>query len=414
MFSVILLAVLVVALELLSLAAFPLVLHRGFHRAELAAQRAAAMQVAWQATDGADPRDQPREILHPYLGYVTNPALPSVGEEGFHCEPPALRHRSAGQVLIGIFGGSVARDFAQDGGTEPLGRALGQLDEYAGRELVFLNYAIGGYKQPQQYFALSYLLALGGELDVVVNLDGFNEIALHREANGRTGVAPIFPRAWAARVRTVDDVAAQRLAGTIGLAQERRAAWARWFDAAPLRWSVTASLVWSLYDRARDSELVRLQGRLQTLRTAESWVVTGPRTIRGVGGGAVDEELVAIWTRCSIQMHRLCRANGIRYIHALQPNQYLPGSKPMGEEERRVAIHPDCYHARSVPACYPMLSAAGAEQLRIGAGVAFYDLTMVFRDVEEPLYCDICCHLVRRGNELLGAALGQMIVDDSR
>jgi len=35
------------------------------------------------------------------------------------------------------------------------------------------------------------------------------------------------------------------------------------------------------------------------------------------------EDLAAVWKRCSIQMHKFCAANGIRYFHFLQPNQYV-------------------------------------------------------------------------------------------
>jgi hypothetical protein len=37
-------------------------------------------------------------------------------------------------------------------------------------------------------------------------------------------------------------------------------------------------------------------------------------------------------------MRALCRGNGIPFFVFLQPNQYLPGRKPMGREEQAVAI----------------------------------------------------------------------------
>ena len=40
------------------------------------------------------------------------------------------------------------------------------------------NFGSGGYKQPQQLAALSEALLLGVPLDVVVNIDGYNEVAL--------------------------------------------------------------------------------------------------------------------------------------------------------------------------------------------------------------------------------------------
>ena len=43
--------------------------------------------------------------------------------------------------------------------------------------------ALGGMKQPQQLLALEYFLSLGASFDVVINLDGFNEIALPYSEN---------------------------------------------------------------------------------------------------------------------------------------------------------------------------------------------------------------------------------------
>jgi hypothetical protein len=53
-----------------------------------------------------------------------------------------------------------------------------------------------GWKQPQQPLALSYFLSLGAKYDVVMNLDGFNELALPFLNNLRAGVYPFFPRLW--------------------------------------------------------------------------------------------------------------------------------------------------------------------------------------------------------------------------
>jgi hypothetical protein len=41
-------------------------------------------------------------------------------------------------------------------------------------------------------------------------------------------------------------------------------------------------------------------------------------------------------------MARLAEANGARYLHFLQPNQYLEGSKPISDEEREIVIEKIC------------------------------------------------------------------------
>ena len=91
-------------------------------------------------------------------------------------------------------------------------------------------------------------------------------------------------------------------------------------------------------------------------------------------------------------MRELCEANGIGYLHALQPNQYLQDSKPLSEEERRVAIGPPQWgYRRAAEEGFPLLVDAGRELAT--AGVDFEDLTDVFADVTAPVYVDACCHV---------------------
>jgi hypothetical protein len=123
--------------------------------------------------------------------------------------------------------------------------------------------------------------------------------------------------------------------------------------------------------------------------------------------GEVYRQLALHWSRSSRAMANLCAGAGMQYLHFLQPNQYLPGSKPMGAEERRQALDPASPYVGSVPAGYPQLRAYGEELA--GEGVAFRDLSMLFSDIDEVLYSDTCCHLNARGNELLAKEVALFI-----
>ena len=63
-----------------------------------------------------------------------------------------------------------------------------------GRGRCSLLCARGGYKEPQQVNALVLLFALGFEPDVVIDIDGFNEVALGNN-NQSLGFHPAFPSA---------------------------------------------------------------------------------------------------------------------------------------------------------------------------------------------------------------------------
>jgi hypothetical protein len=119
--------------------------------------------------------------------------------------------------------------------------------------------------------------------------------------------------------------------------------------------------------------------------------------------------LVRIWKDSSLQMKRLCDANGIAYAHFLQPNQYVPDSKPMSAAERKVAIA-DGDYAKGATQGYPALRQQGEELRR--AGVNFHDLTMAFKDVEEGMYNDNCCHLTPAGYRVIARMIGDRLGQD--
>ena len=62
-----------------------------------------------------------------------------------------------------------------------------------------------------------------------------------------------------------------------------------------------------------------------------------------------------------------------------------------------------------VPMGYPLLRKEG--QRLQEQGVAFRDLSGVFRERTETLYVDICCHFNDRGHEILADAIADAIQD---
>jgi hypothetical protein len=119
---------------------------------------------------------------------------------------------------------------------------LERLDRFRGKEIVILSLATGGYKQPQQLMALTYLLALGAHFDLVINVDGFNEVALPAAENVPQGYSPYYPRGWQLQVGPLD-MEQRKLVGRISYQRDRRAAWAKRFLEPPWRYSWLAAAV---------------------------------------------------------------------------------------------------------------------------------------------------------------------------
>jgi hypothetical protein len=357
-------------------------------------------------------------VLHPHLGFVYNPRFDPVGMRRAHTVPvsewgllddkPPVRPRADDEFVIGIFGGSVAF-WLSVLGIEAALQEIAKVPELAGKRLVVVRVALGGYKQPQQLMALSYLLALGAHFDAVVNLDGVNEVSLAHASLIPKGIFPFFPREWPFLVGDTSDPTLVRLVGEVTYLRKRRGDLAASYAGSWRRRSAAANLAWFVSDRRLEAEIVQAQQSLASYRPPDlesQYQVQGPpRPYQSAAEEFAD--VAAVWKRSSLTMHQLCAARGIRYYHFLQPNQYLQAAKPMGAAERKIALQPGGVFEQTVRAGYPLLQAAGGE-LSV-QGVSFHDLTRVFADVREPLYIDDCCHLSVRGNEILARALGTTI-----
>ena len=142
------------------------------------------------------------EAVHPYFGFThrpgvafdipeplrrgtTIPARLQTNNFGFvspHDYP--FRKTRDDQFIVGIFGGSVALWFCQIGAP----RLVEQMKQHAffsGKEIVPLCFSHEGYKQPQEAVVLAYFLSIGQPFDLVVNIDGFNDVALGSLNNER-------------------------------------------------------------------------------------------------------------------------------------------------------------------------------------------------------------------------------------
>lgn len=349
--------------------------------------------------------DQP-VILHPFFGFVINPIGRGVNEFGFFADSPLARRGDDGRVIL-FMGGSVA-DQVYYLGHDAFLAALDERPDFSGREIRVLTTAVGGYKQPQQMMILSYLLARGAEFDVVINIDGFNEIDSSMD-NVNHSVNPFFPHTWKLHARLGLDTRASALLGRIAILREERTELRRRFSVRPLPWSAFALVLWDFLDRARHAEIRARNVQLREMLEAEELPpqVSGP-PFRHDSDEQLFGDLARFWARSSLHMARLCTEYGIAYVHALQPNQYLPGSKVLTEEEREEAWHDDFPAIERVPMAYPMLIEQG-EALRREHGVNFVDLTQIFADESRTIYNDFCCHVNRHGAEIMARAVAAAI-----
>jgi hypothetical protein len=347
-------------------------------------------------------------VLHPYIGAVLEPKNDGgkltyygryrITEFGFVDETQPIHKRSADKVIVGILGGSVAKQLSLVA-ADRLAEDLSNDPKYAGRTFRFVRLAGDGYKQPQQLMTICYLLSIGAEFDVVINLDGLNESALPKIDNVSKGVYTAFPRDWGSMVATTNSPEFIRRAGYVSYLREHQSRLAAKFGRFPLDYSPAAQLIWSWRNADIDRLIFnQLHDMSQFSHKEITYCGLGPHE-KFDSDREMYDRCIEIWKHSSLVLNGICRTNGIEYFHFLQPNQYLADTKPIGPEEAKVAIREGCPIGVAVRECFPIMRQEG-KALK-AAGVDFTDLTLVFADHPEPIYRDDCCHVKETGDEIM-------------
>jgi hypothetical protein len=333
---------------------------------------------------------------------------------GFRSAIQDYRRLDPRDFTIGILGGSVAEALAVLGGPA-LGAELRERRPELAGKIRIVNLAAGGYKQPQQLAVLAQMLLLGVPLDVVVNVDGYNEVVFGA-SNARDGYHPLFPSRFHTEKLlelSLRELPEEELEALGAITRERRAA-------RRLRAAVADGAWWARSELVRAIAGTRLKQHLGRARRLEAKLQAAPASRRA--GSLLPSlpdpclksesgcfELIAdLWLRASVSMQRLAEGAGGRYLHVLHPNQYVPGSKPLSEAERAVMV-PDADWSRWASTGYPLLRARAASLRELG--VSFLDLADLFQGQTETIYVDDCCHYNLLGNEIMARRIARFIAD---
>lgn len=342
-------------------------------------------------------------VPHPYFGFVLSPEKSEANNYGFRDSRPFPHvKRSPRELVIAVLGGSVALGWAswvQEAGREEFVRALkSSAPALAGRDIVVLNMAMGGYKQPQQLHVASYFQP---GVDLFVNLEGHNEL----EASSHLPLLPIeypigaylqFQQGRQAadaskRLRWLGSFAHSLIER--GMASPRLGSTGLYFSVA----KVVAG--WASQASAKEAEKAKAELRAALAEPRRAFYQHPPDREKHGPAAAVE-----VWERFVLQQHRMLAGSAAKALFLLQPNQHLPGSKPFTEWEQKHAIALD--YARKARE-YQLLPPA-VKRLR-QKGVNAHDLTMIFRETKETVYADNCCHLNDVGNRILSGEVARLI-----
>jgi hypothetical protein len=345
--------------------------------------------------DGEPARQRrgPRYKLHPYTGFNHNQGLANNEEaiKYFNAGQPA------GEYSVFFLGGSVAAGFqagAESNMQELFSEGLG----LGKRRLRLFGLAVPGHKQPQQLLALTYLVSQGCRPDLVINLDGLNELRIS-QTNARAGIDPSFPSVghWASLLGAgTEDHNPELTYARLRPQQE-----AAQLGAAALENGSLKSAALSLLTLSRLRALQVEWAAAQAASTGAQAVAQQTAEAAGFGTetrkSRALEQAVDCWFNSSLAMHGLCESLGIRYMHWLQPTLHDLGSKPVHPVEQRVGIGAGGLNP-AVVSGYPLLRKRLADLQQLG--VEALNTSDAFIQEEDRIYRD-SCHLTSRGNRLL-------------
>ena len=352
-------------------------------------------------------------MLHPYLGYVNSPAA-GINNYGMFSHHPLITpyKKSENEFVIAILGGSVAANFSKEANEQNLLlTALHQLKpNITHKKVVIIPFAAGGFKQPQQLFALQHALLVGFEFDLVINIDGYNDLVM-AVSNYDKDINPSFPSGFHTAMlgqlaKGIDYDLAQSLSRIYNIYESSQKLLSL-MQVSPFKQSRAMNLF--AYLKIEKIRKILIKKQYNIIQNSQK------NTPLEFKGPPFDTSLdkykmaVKIWKDASLQTNKICQLYNIKYLHVLQPNQYVKNSKVLSDHEKEVAYNDHEPWPQIVINGYQLLIQEGRTLVN---RLLFKDMTMIFKDIKEDLYYDDCCHFNLGGNHILAQEIAQVIVSE--
>ena len=368
------------------------------------------------------------ERLHPFFGYVMKQGAFTkkefglkVNSQGFLSiyDYPFIKQKE-NQYIIGIFGGSVAHNFVNDEYvTKGFSEKLKKFPEFANREIIVLSFASGGYKQPQQLLILNYFLALGQKFDLIINIDGFNEVALSNLNNkaqvelGMPSVQHIQPLTGLAN----NSLSSEVMSSIIKITETKKqlGETINKLDSCKLALCYTiTSLHLKQLVESYQKQVIGYDQKVKNsnMKDDKNNIVYIPKAKSVLDDAKAIEKMVATWSESSLMMKQLSAKRKIQYFHFIQPNQYYLTKRVFTEEEKRLYLNPNSPYSDAVKRGYPLLLSKAEDLRKLQLNI--FSATNVLDDAKETVYQDACCHYNEIGDDLLGSYISNSIIQELR
>ena len=281
---------------------------------------------------------------------------------------------------------------------------------FRNKEIVPLCFSHEGYKQPQMLLVLAYFLSIGQRFDMVVNIDGLNDVALG-SLNNQRGMDISMPSAQHIDplINLIDQatLTPEKLLSlaTIERDKERLNSLAERMQRTHI---ATLNFVLErIYTRTLN-DYNRELGRFANLPSNPrgNSLIQPTAKVKPRDGKALFEDIARGWAQSSLLMNQMLAARGVPYFHFLQPNQYY-GSRAFGADEARIALSDASPFKAPTEQGYPLIEreAAALKDIR------FFSAVHAFDDERAAVYMDNCCHYTLAGNYRLADFIAARILD---
>ena len=322
---------------------------------------------------------------HPFFGYGVkdNLSLSKLLNDEPLLANDLVNYVDNNKINILILGGSVAKHLSNNSSSDEVkykkisitNKDIFEktINEYFETDkFQIYNAAIDGGKQPQQLFKLYYLDLIGLKFDIIINLDGFNELALTLSENYAINDHLIYPRNYSRLISTFNS--SFNCVSDINIKANR-------FSYIPLI---------EFYD------LYKIRNCHFSLEGANKNSSTRFSEITNYTKKSFDIALknsIKIWNISSDKINDFSLKNNTTYLHILQPNFYLKNSKKLTSEELKLLNYPK--YGDIISKHYETLNLNNLKAQKK------LDLRYIFEQNKKDLYRDYCCHLNNLGMHLI-------------
>lgn len=349
--------------------------------------------------------NRPRE-LHPFFGFVLQRDRPPGNNHGFWSKVDFPYVPADDELVVGVFGGSVAVQVAFTGASRNiLERRFAELAARRGfKSARVLSLAESGWRQPQSFYAFIYYLSM---VDVAVFLDGFNEV---NQLSPRYWPERYpWPNMWRALSSGGVDPEELVLAGEISGLSRLAGRWTELLSGPILGRSAILHCVWREGAKRIMRALDARRERLDVLQATKSDYTSLLAATPEEAADRVDD-YYDFYDRLSRLQWEIARSEGVAYFHFLQPSHLDLDSKPWSAEERSRQASDYEHRAKGISRHYDRLQAM-TDRLA-SAGVPVHNLRYIFRDVPKTVYVDETVHLNGYGLSLLANAMMDRVERD--